>query len=85
MNTNKKLQGIGCFSGIFGRRKCTLKPKTPKTRVEKIRNLVRNGVLKNVNNNNKNNLRSTINNMPEAKLRSLARSKGVRIPINLKK
>jgi hypothetical protein len=84
MNNNTKSMGGGCFSGIFGKRKCTIKGKSP-TRVEQIRNLVRNGVLKNINNNNKNNTRSRINSMPESKLRSLARSKGIRIPKDLSK
>ena len=79
MNNNTKSMGGGCFSGIFGKRKCTIKGKSL-TRVEQIRNLVRNGVLKNINNNNKNNTRSRINSMPESKLRSLAYSKGIRIP-----
>lgn len=55
------------------------------TRVEKIRNIVKNGVLKNVNNNSKNNTSYTINTMSEYQLRQLARNKGVRIPKTLNK
>jgi len=56
-----------------------------RTRVEKIRNLVKNGVLENVNNHNKNTTRFIINNMTENQLRQLARNKGVSIPKKLNK
>ena len=54
-------------------------------RIEKIRNLVKNGVLKNVNNNGKNNTRYVINTMSENQLRKLARTKSITIPLNLSK
>jgi len=56
-----------------------------RTRVEKIRILVKNGVLKNVNNHNKNNTRFIISTMSENQLRQLARNKGVSIPKKLSK
>ena len=55
------------------------------TRVEQIRNRVRTGVLNSLVQNNKNNMRSIINNMPENQLRKLAREKQVKIPKNLNK
>jgi hypothetical protein len=58
---------------------------TKNTRVEQIRNRVRTGVLNNLVQNNKNNMRSKINSMPESKLRSLAYSKGIRIRKDLSK
>jgi hypothetical protein len=70
--TAKSIVGLG--------RKNTRVEQTKNIRVEKIRYLVRNGVLKNIINKNKNNMRSKINSMPENKLRSLAFKKGIRIP-----
>jgi hypothetical protein len=58
---------------------------TKNTRVEQIRNRVRTGVLNNLVQNNKNNMRSIINNMPEKQLRKLAKEKQVKIPNNLNK
>ena len=81
-------QGVGrTAKSVVGRlvAKNTRVEQTKNIRVEKIRYLVRNGVLKNINNNNKNNTRSRINSMPESKLRSLARSKGIRISKELSK
>ena len=78
----RRAQGVGrTAKSIVGLgTKNTRVEQTKNTRVEKIRYLVRNGVLKNINNKNKNNMRSRINSMPESKLRSLAYSKGIRIP-----
>ena len=70
--TAKSIVGLGT--------KNTRVEQTKNIRVEKIRYLVRNGVLKNIINKNKNNMRSKINSMPESKLRNLAFKKGIRIP-----
>ena len=76
-------QGVGrTAKSVVGRlvAKNTRVEQTKNIRVEKIRYLVRNGVLKNIINKNKNNMRSKINSMPESKLRNLAFKKGIRIP-----
>ena len=54
-------------------------------RIEKIRNLVKNGVLKNIVSKNKNSTRSNINRMSENRLITLARNKNVTIPRSLRK
>ena len=78
----RRAQGVGrTAKSIVGLgRKNTRVEQTKNIRVEKIRYLVRNGVLKNIINKNKNNMRSKINSMPESKLRNLAFKKGIRIP-----
>ena len=79
----RRAQSVGrTAKSVVGRlvAKNTRVEQTKNIRVEKIRYLVRNGVLKNIINKNKNNMRSKINSMPESKLRSLAFNKGIRIP-----
>ena len=79
----RRAQSVGrTAKSVVGRlvAKNTRVEQTKNIRVEKIRYLVRNGVLKNIINKNKNNMRSKINSMPESKLRSLAFKKGIRIP-----
>ena len=58
---------------------------SPAIRIEMIRNLLKNGVLKNIVSKNKNNTRSNINKMSENRLRTLAQNRGVRIPQTLNK
>ena len=55
---------------------------TNRNRINTIRNLVKEGVLKNTVNQN---MSSIINRMNEAQLRKLAREKSVSIPRNLNK
>ena len=88
---------LGAVGGVFKKkrrerslpmpaRSPTLSPTLPPAiRIEMIRNLVKNGVLKNIVSKNKNSTRSNINRMSENRLITLARNKNVTIPRSLRK